>query len=130
MSKSELYESVYPNAFADLVEEPEISEEEREQVEKEREERAKARERHCNTKVMPYCFPMIWIKDKYTGAEHLYGTDSHDSLWIDGDGSLQYYNLQNGDGTGEGGGYEFVDHSDDEGYGAILHYYLDIKEVH
>lgn len=91
--------------------------------------REAARKRHFNTNVMPYKFPMIWIRDKYLGGEHLYGTDSHDSLMIDKDGGLQYYNLQNGDGTGPGGGYEFVDHSDECGDGAILHYYLDTKNV-
>ena len=123
--QSKIYEM-----FAGLAEEHRASEEELEQEIKKQIERSKARKRHCNTNVMPYCFPMIWVKDKCTGYEHLYGTDSHDSLYIDHNGNLQYYNLQNGEGTGEGGGYEFVDHSDEGGYGAIPHYYFDDKKVY
>lgn len=118
-------------AYEELVDYIEVSEEEREQIEQKQKERIEARERHFNTDVMPYRFPMLWIKDRYSGREHLYGTDTHDSLWIDKDGTIQYYNLQNGDGTGgDEAGYEFVDHSDEYGYGAVPHYYLDSKTVH
>ena len=51
----------------------------------------------------------MWIKDLETGVIHEYGTNCHDSLVISEDGKyLSYYNLQNGDGSGEGGGYVFV----------------------
>ena len=116
------------NAFQEICEEAklEFSQEEIENMDKERKERAEARNRHFNKNVMPYKFPMLWIKDKCTGSEHLYGTDSHDSLWIDQEGNLQYYNLQNEDGTGgKEGSYEFVNHSDDYGCGTVPHYYVD-----
>lgn len=51
----------------------------------------------------------MWIKDLETGMIHKYGTNRHDSLVISEDGKyLSYYNLQNGDGSGEHGGYVFV----------------------
>lgn len=117
------------DAFDDLIDKVSVSEKEKAKLEKEQKERDEARERHINSKIMPRKFPMLWIRDKHTGAEHLYGTDSHDSLWIDEDGNLQYFNFQIGDGTGEEGGYEFIDHCDIEGLGSILEYYLDTKEI-
>ena len=48
----------------------------------------------------------IFILDNITGEIHEYGEDCHDSLIVQEDGSLQYYNLQNGEGT-LGGGYSF-----------------------
>lgn len=56
--------------------------------------------------------PAIYVYDKQTGTKHLVGSDSHDSLYVDKDGGIHYYNLQNGDGTH--GDYEFV--VDDNGY--------------
>ena len=47
----------------------------------------------------------IWVRDNDTGHVHQVGTDPHDSL----DslyGKVEYYNLQNGDGTPTG--YSFV----------------------
>lgn len=89
----------------------------------------KDRENHIKSEQKPYKVPLLWIRDKSSGTTHLYGTDTHDSLWIDVDG-INYYNLQNGDGTGKGGGYEFVNH-DSEGMmdNQILHYYLESKEI-
>lgn len=56
----------------------------------------------------------MWIKDLEDGTVRKYGTNCHDSLRISNDGTcLEYYNLQNGDGSGEGGGYRFV--TDEEG---------------
>ncbi|MCD8308919.1 MAG: hypothetical protein LUD19_03610 [Clostridia bacterium] len=50
----------------------------------------------------------IYIKDNGSGGKvREYGTDRHDSLILQEDGSLHYYNLQNGEGTGDGGDYEF-----------------------
>lgn len=47
----------------------------------------------------------IWVKDNCTGYVHQVGTDPHDSL-DSLDGKVEYYNLQNGDGTPTG--YSFV----------------------
>lgn len=41
----------------------------------------------------------IWIRDNISGDVREYGTDQHDSLVIQEDGSLHYYNMQNGCGT-------------------------------
>ena len=49
----------------------------------------------------------LWVKDNEDGSVHEVGTDKHDSLYVGADGIVQYYNLQNGDGT-FGGGYSFV----------------------
>lgn len=82
------------------------------------------RKKYANTDILPYKYPMLWIKDKCDGSIHLYGTDTHDSLYIDENGNIAYYNLQNGDGSGEGGSYEFVNFDEDGmTYGEILHLY-------
>lgn len=47
----------------------------------------------------------IWVKDNCTGIVHQVGTDPHDSL-DSLEGKVEYYNLQNGDGTPTG--YSFV----------------------
>lgn len=100
-----------------------FSEKELEKNEKELEKRAEARICHSDISVMPQKFPMLWVRDKLTGKEHLYGTDVHDSLWIGPEGQLHYFNFKTGDGTGEHGSYEFVDHSGQEGEGSILEFY-------
>jgi hypothetical protein len=88
------------------------------------------RKQYANTNVLPYKFPMLWIRDKCDGSIHLYGTDSHDSLYIGKNGNIAYYNLQNGDGTGDGGTYEFVNFDEDGMmYNQILHLYTDENEV-
>lgn len=51
-------------------------------------------------------YPIIKVRDKSNGEVHTVGTDSHDMLYIDDNGCIQYYNLQNGEGTG--GDYEFI----------------------
>lgn len=50
----------------------------------------------------------IYVRDKSDGSIHRVGDDCHDSLDVR-DGIVSYYNLQNGEGTGEHGDYEFVD---------------------
>lgn len=40
-------------------------------------------------------FPLIVIKDRSDGAEHIVGTDRHDVLLIDDFGKIAYYNMQN-----------------------------------
>ena len=41
----------------------------------------------------------LFLRDNTNGTVHEYGTDKHDSLVLQEDGSLHYYNLQNGAGT-------------------------------
>ena len=52
--------------------------------------------------------PLIKIKDKTNGSIRIVGTDGHDELSVDEDGQIQYYNLQNGEGTGRYGHYSFA----------------------
>ena len=40
----------------------------------------------------------FYVKDKSDGHIHKVGTDRHDSIWVDSEGTLHYQNLQNGDG--------------------------------
>ncbi len=40
----------------------------------------------------------IFIKDRYTNEIHRIGDDPHDSLYVDDEGTLHYYNMQTGDG--------------------------------
>lgn len=47
----------------------------------------------------------LFVRDVSTGTVHELGTDVHDSLIRNDDGSLSYYNLQNGCGTADE--YEF-----------------------
>jgi hypothetical protein len=63
-------------------------------------------------------FPIIKIKDLETGGEHIVGTDSHDMLLVH-NGTIKYYNLQNGDGSGEYGTYTFSG-SEDEMFGTYI----------
>lgn len=58
-------------------------------------------------------FPVIVVKDKSTGKEHIVGSDIHDSLILEDSGTLMYRNLQNGEGSGEFGAYEFVSNDTD-----------------
>lgn len=58
----------------------------------------------------------LWVRDKSTGDIHQVGTDIHDSVVGMDNGMPTYYNLQNGDGTGEGGGYEWVEPQDLDDY--------------
>lgn len=58
----------------------------------------------------------LYVRDKRSGKTHLVGSDVHDRLYVDGDGFVQYENLQNGDGTmlEPIGGYEFVPTPEEE----------------
>lgn len=56
--------------------------------------------------------PIIRVRDKHSGQEHIVGFDRHDILIAGASGDLQYYNLQNGDGSH--GCYDFV--FEDDGY--------------
>lgn len=48
----------------------------------------------------------LYLRDNTTGTVHEYGTNRHDSLILQEDGSLHYHNLQNGCGTQDD--YTFV----------------------
>lgn len=46
---------------------------------------------------MSFCLD-LFIKDRYSGRIHRIGEDRHDSMYVDNEGTVHYYNLQNGDG--------------------------------
>ena len=48
----------------------------------------------------------LFIRDKSSGIVREYGTNSHDSLIVNSAGSIDYYNLQCGDGSPNG--FDFV----------------------
>lgn len=56
----------------------------------------------------------FYVRDKTSGEIHKVGTDAHDSIWVDHEGTLHYQNLQNADGCSfrsakdDKQGYEFV----------------------
>lgn len=54
-------------------------------------------------------YPIIRVRDKQTGKEHIVGENIHDALSITENGQLQYINYQCLDGTGDDGAYQFVD---------------------
>ena len=60
----------------------------------------------------------LYVRDRRTGKAHRVGDDQHDRLHVEESGIVQYYNLQNGDGTLCGdeheadAGYEFVQADD------------------
>ena len=64
----------------------------------------------------------LYIRDNTDGTIHEYGTNKHDALILQSDGSLHYENMQNSTGTQyPGEGYTFVladgtDPRDDECY--------------
>lgn len=66
-------------------------------------------------------FPIIRVKDRSLKREHIVGTDVHDQLIINNDQTISYYNLQNGEGTGEHGGYCFVG-KEDEYFGVTVEF--------
>lgn len=41
----------------------------------------------------------LYVKDNLSGEIHKYGTNEHDALVLNDDGSIHYLNLQNGTGT-------------------------------
>ncbi len=51
------------------------------------------------------------VYDKHTGFMHVCGTDSHDEIYFEPSGQASYYNLQNGEGSGEGGAYELMQYT-------------------
>ena len=40
----------------------------------------------------------LYIRDKYCNTIHKIGDNPHDCLMVDDEGTVHYYNLQNGDG--------------------------------
>lgn len=75
----------------------------------------------------------LWVRDKRDGRVHQVGTDVHDSIVFLG-GEPRYYNLQNGDGTGNGDeyGYEWVEPPDVDDYVMVTpsELYLNRELVH
>lgn len=53
-----------------------------------------------------FCLPALYVKDNSSDVIHMVGTDSHDRLYLDAHGNIQYSNLQNGGGTPDD--YSFV----------------------
>lgn len=43
--------------------------------------------------------PAIYVRDYCTKCIHMVGTNEHDRLYLDDEGHIQYFNLQNGCGT-------------------------------
>ena len=60
--------------------------------------------------------PIIRVRDKHSGQEHIVGFDRHDGLIKGDNGSLMYRNMQNGDGSDDG--YEFI--FDEDEFGAFI----------
>ena len=54
----------------------------------------------------------IYVKDRISGLIHKVGSDKHDSMWIDENGTVHYFNLKSGDGCA---GFESA-HNKDDGY--------------
>lgn len=80
-------------------------------------EMAAKREQRTKKLVEEYPWNLrLYIRDKHSGETHLIGINVHDRLYVDGDGFVQYENLQNGDGTmlEPIGGYEFVPTPEEE----------------
>ena len=73
-------------------------------------------------------FPVIRVKDKQTGHEHIVGTNSHDMLLIQG--GIHYFNLQNSEGTGAGGDYQFVGTEDEMGLNVEFVTFEELQEIH
>ena len=53
-----------------------------------------------------FCLPALYVKDNTSDIIHMVGTDSHDRLYLDENGNIQYSNLQSGGGTPDD--YSFV----------------------
>lgn len=53
-----------------------------------------------------FCLPALYVKDISSDVIHMVGTDAHDRLYLDANGSIQYLNLQSGGGTPDD--YSFV----------------------
>ena len=71
----------------------------------------------------------LFVKDNTTGTVHEYGTDRHDALILQDDGSLHYHNLQNGCGTmfpEEGYSFCFEDGTLPDMSGEFIDPYIDI----
>ena len=75
----------------------------------------------------------LYVRDNTNGKVHEYGTNQHDALILQEDGSLHYHNLQNGCGTmypDEGYTFCLADGSYPRTSGDYIHYgvepYIDI----
>lgn len=56
-------------------------------------------------------FPVIKVIDKDSNRSHIVGTNHHDQLVINENGSISYLNLQILEGTGPRGAYNFQSNS-------------------
>ena len=70
-------------------------------------------------------FPVIKVRDKVTGSEHIVGTDIHDALGICEHGQVHYHNLRNCEGTY--GDYEFVGY--DNGFETGVIEFVGLEEL-
>ena len=79
--------------------------------------------------------PIIKVKDKHSGYEHIIGTNSHDLLYVDKEtGGLQYLNLQCMAGTkvynqGEKPDYKFIGNQPDEYVPDVTVEYVTVEEL-
>lgn len=64
----------------------------------------------------------LYIKDRSSGQIHRIGDDPHDSLYVDHNGSVHYFNIHCGDGAGpysmmdKKAGFEFIESDCGEPY--------------
>lgn len=76
-------------------------------------------------------FPIIKVKDSATNREHIVGTNSHDELEVNEGKYITYYNLQNGEGTGDFGAYRFTgDHCDYRGVTIEFVTFEELKKIY
>ncbi|WP_240377209.1 hypothetical protein [Bacillus piscicola] len=75
-------------------------------------------------------FPIIKVKDIAQKTEHIVGTNIHDTLEIQDDGTISYYNLQNGEGTRVFGDYRFVGNVDEMGMTVEFVSFEEIKNIY
>ena len=58
------------------------------------------------TEIKDNLFTQLRILDEDTGLDHIIGSSSHDTLFVE-NGRVRYYNMQ--DGGSDGDGYRFVE---------------------